>query len=95
LNWTKSIIARLDGKSFEWTIVGDLNVGRHAHNAIYLNGYFIVVGGYGERYQWYKGITTEKCVYNNNQMTCTSQSPSLINYAYTPELMVVYDDYCN
>ena len=83
-----SIIARLDGESFEWTKVGQLKEGRYGHNAIHLNGYFIVVGGYGSR-------KTEKCVYNNNQMICNSQSPSLTYYAYTPELMVVHDDYCN
>ena len=85
---TVLIITRLDGESFEWTKIEQLNDGRRAHNTIYLNGYFIVVGG--------RGIyETEKCMYNNNQMTCYSQSPSLHDYAYAPQLMLVPDDYCN
>ena len=88
-NFHLSIIARLDGESFEWTKVGQLKEGRYGHNAIHLNGYFIVVGGHGI-YE-----NTEKCMYNNNQMICNSQSPSLNNYYNTPELMIVSDDYCN
>ena len=83
-----SIIARLDGSSYKWNKVGQLNEGRYGHNAIHLNGHFLVVGGAGT----YK---TEKCEYKNNQMVCHSQSPSLTKYAYTPELMIVSDDYCN
>ena len=84
----ESIIARLDGLSYKWSKIGQLNEARDGHNAIYFNNHFLVVGGDGT----YK---TEKCVYNNNQMICYSQSPSLTEYAYTPELMIVYDDYCN
>ena len=83
-----SIIARLDGESFEWTKVGHLNQGRSGHNAIHLNGHFIIVGGSFTR-------KTEKCLYNNNEMTCSSQSPSLESYQYFPELMIVSNDYCN
>ena len=83
-----STIARLDGSSYKWSKVGQLNQGRNAHNAIHLNGHFLVVGGYGTK-------KTEKCEYKNNQMVCHSQSPSLTNYRYTPELMTVSDDYCN
>ena len=83
-----STIARLDGSSYKWSKVGQLNEGRYGHNAIHLNGHFLVVGGAGT----YK---TEKCEYKNNQMVCHSQSPSLTKYAYTPELMIVSDDYCN
>ena len=83
-----SIIARLDGSSYKWNKVGQLKEGRNGHNAIHLNGHFHVVGGWGT----YK---TEKCEYKNNQMVCHSQSPSLTNYAYTPELMIVADDFCD
>ena len=83
-----STIARLDGSSYKWSKVGQLNKGRNGHNAIHLNGYFLVVGGGGT-------YNTEKCGYNNDQMVCQSQSPSLTDYAYTPELMIVGDDYCD
>ena len=83
-----STIARLDGSSYKWSKVGQLNEGRWGHNAIHLNGHFLVVGGWGT----YK---TEKCEYKNDQMVCQSQSPSLTEYAYTPELMTVADDFCD
>ena len=84
----ESIIARLDGSSYKWSKVGQLNEGRWAHNAIHLNDIFLVVGGDGTK-------NTEKCEYKNNQMVCHSQTPSLTSYAYTPELMTVFDDYCD
>ena len=83
-----SIIARLDGSSYKWDKVGQLNQGRNGHNAIHLNGHFLVVGGYGS-------YETEKCEYKNNQMVCHSQSPRLSYNALTPELMTVFDDYCD
>ena len=82
------IIARLDGSSYKWSKVGQLNQGRFEHNAIHLNGHFLVVGGYGT-------TNTEKCEYQYDQMVCQSQSPSLTYYVRTPELMIVSDDYCS
>ena len=83
-----STIARLDGSSYKWNKVGQLNEGSRGHNAIHLNGHFLVVGGYGTK-------KTEKCEYKNNQMVCQSQSPILTDYRYTPELMIVADDFCD
>ena len=85
----QSTIARLDGSSYKWNQVGQLNEGRYAHNAIHLNGHFLVVGG-----SW-GTFKTEKCEYINDQMFCHSQSPTLTNYRFTPELMTVPDNYCN
>ena len=83
-----SIIARLDGSSYKWSKVGELNEARESHNAIQLNGQFLVAGGRDT----YK---TERCTYNNNKMVCHSQSPSLEWYVSTPEFMTVSDDYCD
>ena len=86
-----SIIARLDGSSYKWSKIGRLNQERYGHNAIHLNGYFVVVGG-----RAINGIkNTEKCEFKNNQMVCQSQSPSLTEYAFTPELMIVADGFCD
>ena len=86
--YSGSIIARLDGSSYKWNYVGRLNEGRNGHNAIHLNDIFLVVGGDGTK-------KTEKCEYKNGQMVCHSQSPSLTNYKYTPELMTVSNDFCD
>ena len=83
-----SIIARLDGPSYMWSKVGQLNEGRCGHNAIPLNGFFVVVGGRYTR-------KTEKCEYKNDQMVCHPQSPSLTDYYGYPELMTVAHDYCD
>ena len=86
--YSQSIIARLDGSSYKWHRVGNLIQGRRGHNVVHLNGVFLVVGGKETK-------NTERCVYENNQMKCKSQSPSLKMYCYNPELMTVSDDYCN
>ena len=87
-NGAGSTIARLDGSSYQWSKIGQLNQGRYAHNAIHLNGRFVIVGGSGTK-------NTETCDYKYDQMVCQSQSPSLTDYKYTPELMIVADDFCD
>ena len=85
------IIARLDGESYKWSRVGELNRGRFGHNVFYLNGRFLVVGS-----TYIFGAKSEKCIYKNNEMVCYSQYPKLLGkYSYTPELMTVTDDYCD
>ena len=86
--YSGSIIARLDDSSYKWSKFGQLNEGRWGHNAIHLNDIFLVVGGEGTK-------KTEKCEYKYDQMFCHSQTPRLTNYAYTPELMIVADDFCD
>ena len=81
-------IARLDGTSYQWSYVDNLNEERSCHNVILLNGHFLVVGGRFTK-------KTEKCTYKNDQMVCHSQSPTLSAYHSTPELLAVSDDYCN
>ena len=85
-----SMIARLDGASYEWFLVGLLNQGRLRHNVIYLNGHFLVVGGGTDSFP----LKTEKCVYRDNKVICDSQAPLLFMYSENPELMIVPHDYC-
>ena len=87
-NLSTKTIARLDGSSYKWSKVGQLNEGRFGHNAILLNDIFLVVGG---RYT----KKTEKCEYIYDQMVCHSQTPSLTEYAFAPELMIMSDYYCS
>ena len=84
-----SMIARLDGVSYEWFSVGLLNQARDSHNVIYLSGHFLVVGGYSS------SVKTEKCVYQQNKVICDLQAPLLSMYSENPELMIVPHDYCN
>ena len=79
----------MDSRTYEWTKVGTLNKGRFAHNAIELQGQFLVVGGTGET-----EFETEKCTYTYGQVDCTKTGPNLRGFAYWPELYLVPDDYC-
>ena len=85
-NYEKTV-GRLDIETRKWTNAGSLVSGREGHNAIYDGQYVLVVGGVGT----YK---TEKCSITNEQVTCSSQSPELIEYAFFPELFLVPESYC-
>ena len=80
-------IGRLDIKTRKWTNVGSLVTGRHGHGAIFDGQYLLVIGGSGT-------YNTEKCSISNDQITCSSQSPVLINYAFYPEVLLVPKSYC-
>ena len=81
-------IGRLDIKTRKWTNAGSLVTARYAHNAIYDGQYVFVVGG---KYTY----QTEKCSISEEQVTCSSQSPELINYGFYPELFLVPENFCS
>ena len=58
-----------------------------SHNVIYDGNYLLVIGGYGN-------YMSEKCAIDNGQVTCTSQTPELNEYAYYPALYLVPAGYC-
>ena len=80
-------IGRLDIQTREWSNVGSLVTGRNAHNAIYDGQYVLVIGGHGTK-------RTEKCSISNERVTCSSQTPKLINYAVYPEVFLVPENFC-
>ena len=83
-------IGKLDANSV-WSKVGDLNEGRLGHNVIFDGTYALIVGGD-------TGIdvnlSTEKCSFTSDGISCASQSPSLYRYSFYPELFMVPFDYC-
>ena len=84
---TLTTIGRLEIKTREWTHAGSLVTGRIGHSAIYDGQYVLIVGGSGTK-------KTEKCSILHEQVTCSSQSPELIYYAYYPEVFLVPEDFC-
>ena len=84
-------IARLDGKTFRWSKLGQLNQGRNGHNVILLQSYFLVVGGYNYDIG---SVMSEKCHYSSGKIKCTAQQPGLYYYIDFPELLAVPDNYC-
>ena len=81
-------IGKLDATTKIWSKVGDLNSERYAHNVIFDDAHFLVIGGSGIRYK------TEKCTLDNGRMTCGEQNPELSDYLYYPELYMVPSDFC-
>ena len=70
----KSIIAKFDLQTSQWSKMGKLEAGRQSHNAIFDGSYFLIVRGYRGRYK------TEKCSVSNSTMTCQEQQPELYKY---------------
>ena len=80
-------IARLDAKTYAWSLSGTINNARRYHNVIYVDSSFLVIGGSGK-------LKTEKCqlLSSVDRVICTTQEPTLDNYTMWPELILVEDD---
>ena len=57
-NKHSNMIARLDLATEEWSKIGELRTVRGGHGVIYDGEFFMVIGGYDNRYG---SIKTEKC----------------------------------
>ena len=79
-------IGRLD-KNNLWSLAGNLATARSGHGAVFIDGFFLVVGGY-------KSNRTEKCSLQQGAVSCTSQEPSFSDYSRYPELFMVADSFC-
>ena len=83
----RSVIAKFDSATRQWSNLGNLVAGREDHGVIFDGTYFLVAGGYHDSYK------TEKCRLTGSTMTCQQQEPELYEYQ-TPELFLVPDDFC-
>ena len=72
----------------EWRKVGELNQARLAHGVFIQQGYFIVIGGMDGL------LGTERCILNEDAISCTVVEPILHNYFYYPEMMAVEPNFC-
>ena len=84
---TEDVIAMLDVATRSWSRVGSLNVGRWGHAVVDRENDFIIVGGGGT-------ISTERCVLENDEMTCEVVEPNLTKFYIYPEAMLVDKDFC-
>ena len=66
--------------------MGNLKVARAVHGVIQVDNEFIVVGGSRDGGE---DEPTESCKLNGQSMTCTTREPSLSDFAYYPELMLM------
>ena len=84
------VIGRLDNNN-RWSRAGNLAETRYGHGAVFIDGFFLVIGG-GNTYPKYK--QTEKCSLQQGAVSCTSQEPSFSDYSFYPELFMVADSFC-
>ena len=84
-----NVIARLDSKTYQWSMAGQLNTARNYHAAVAIDGEFLIVGGAGE-------YDTERCSFHeiDGELTCLDQEPTLLNYFRWPELFLVESNFC-
>ena len=85
-----NIVAKFDEAAMDWSVAGNLRVGREAHNVIYDGSEFLVVGGKISA----DFIQTEKFYLSNETMACSLQNPSLSYYSTYPELFPVHTQFC-
>ena len=82
----ETTIGRMDLNG-QWTLAGDLNHTKQGHNVIFDGEFMMVFGGL------FTG-SSEKCLIENETVSCTSQNPDLPNHSFYPELFLVDDYYC-
>ena len=80
-------IGRLDNNN-SWSRAGNLVTARMGHGAVFIDGFFLVVGGYNDNFQ------TEKCELHQGTVSCTSQAPLLSGYERYPELFLISETFC-
>ena len=99
LSFQKKNVKADDKNDGEWNKVGDLKVPRRGHGAIYSSGKFLIVGGFG----YDKTYSTEVCEWNKpdieqvkaRKIKCKRTQPNLWGYWYTPELVLVPNNFCS
>ena len=84
----QSTIARFDPTQNDWKKLGNLRVARDRHGVIQVENEFIVIGGHRDDYAR-ENVPTESCKLNQQSITCTTREPTLLNFAYYPELMLI------
>ena len=85
----EAVIASFDLRTREWSQIGSTtNKARNHHNAIQLpDDSFLVFGGTGQ-------FVTKRCTWNDDQLECTAQTPSVKDYTAWPEMFYVTEDFC-
>ena len=92
LNKAKLVVTGAGSINSSWTKVGDLASARQGHSAIFTEGSFLIVGGFVDFSN--TSFDTEKCTYDDGQLSCTKQAPTLDLYGFWPELIEVPGNYC-
>ena len=83
------VIARLDGETFKWSLLGKLNTKRSDHGIIQVRNDFLVVGGAGK-------LMTERCTFiSTKTMSCKNQKPELTDFKNRPSLFIVDIKFCS
>ena len=87
----QTTIAKFDGITRQWSLVGTMNTPRHGHGVITMNANsaFVVAGGVGN-------MPIEKCTQTGNDaITCEDTDVNLYHYEHYPALFIVDNDFCS
>ena len=89
-----SKIGRLD-TNLLWSVAGEMMALRRAHNVVFNDNGFLIIGGrnYLDKENDHSR-PTEKCIIQNDTISCTTQAPTLTYYEYYPELFLVPETFC-
>ena len=82
----ESTISRFDPIENSWEKLGDLNVARAGQGVIQVGNQFIVVGGSRSGKE---DEPSESCKLNQKSVVCTTREPTLSNFGWYPELMLI------
>ena len=86
--YSTNVIAKFDPSSNQWRKLGNFHNSRHGFGVIEIDQKFLVMGGQGNK-------RTELCEVKNETIVCTSREPTMANFRYNPEMMIVASDYAN
>ena len=82
------VVAKFNPSSNQWGKMGNLQYDRHGFGVIEINKKFLLMGGQGNK-------PTELCEVKNETIVCTSREPTMAEFRYTPEMMIVKSDFAS
>ena len=85
-NHPTDVIAKFNPKLNQWKPMGKLLNYRYGFGLIEVDKKFLVMGGEGD-------MQTEVCEIKGETVACTSREPTLTQFRYYPEMMVVSSDF--
>ena len=86
--YSTDVIAKFNPSSNQWRKMGNLQNYRHGFGLIEIDKKFLVMGGQGN-------TPTEVCEVKNELIECTPREPTMNDFYYNPEMMMVTSNYAN
>ena len=88
LSSSQIIIAKFTPDLDRWENIGYSLFGRNAFGVIEIDRKFLLMGGRGNK-------RTEVCEFKDTTIKCTAREPTMKNFHYFPEMMIVPPDFAD